>query len=47
MTSMVNKRARGRIHWITGSGSAEMAQTIKRVDLRGRVGPLWERPVTA
>jgi hypothetical protein len=40
---MVRERARGRRHWVTGSGSAEMAQTIKRMYQRGRIGPLWDR----
>jgi hypothetical protein len=45
MASMVNARARGRRHWVTGSGSAEMARSIKRMYQRGRVGPLWDRLV--
>jgi len=45
IAQMVNERARGRRHWVTGSGSAEMAQTIKRMYQRGRVGPLWDRLV--
>jgi len=47
IASMVRERARGRRHWVTGSGSAEMAQTIKRMYQRGRIGPLWDRLVTA
>jgi hypothetical protein len=45
IAQMVNQRARDRRHWVTGSGSAEMAQTIKRMYQRGRVGPLWDRLV--
>jgi tRNA A37 methylthiotransferase MiaB len=45
ISQMVNQRARGRRHWVTGSGSAEMAQAIKRMYQRGRVGPLWDRLV--
>jgi radical SAM superfamily enzyme YgiQ (UPF0313 family) len=44
---MVAARARGRRHWVTGSGSAEMAQAIKRMYQRGRIGPLWDRLVRA
>ena len=47
IAKMVNERARGRRHWVTGSGSAEMAQTLKRMYQRGRIGPLWDRLVTA
>lgn len=47
IANMVNERARGRRHWVTGSGSAEMAQTLKRMYQRGRIGPLWDRLVTA
>jgi Radical SAM superfamily/B12 binding domain len=46
MAQMVNERARGRRHWVTGSGSAEMAQAQRRMYQRGRVGPLWDRLVT-
>jgi hypothetical protein len=46
IAGMVNARARGRRHWVTGSGSAKMARTIKRMYQRGRVGPLWDRLVT-
>lgn len=45
MAGMVNDRARGRRHWVTGSGSAEMARAIERMYQRGRVGPLWDRLV--
>ena len=47
MASMMTARARGRRHWVTGSGSAEMAMAIKRLYQRGRIGPLWDRLVTA
>jgi radical SAM superfamily enzyme YgiQ (UPF0313 family) len=43
---MVGERARGRRHWVIGSGDAEMATLIKRMYQRGRVGPLWDRLVT-
>jgi len=45
ISTLVNERARGRRHWVTGSGSAEMAQAVKRMYQRGRVGPLWDRLV--
>jgi radical SAM superfamily enzyme YgiQ (UPF0313 family) len=44
--TMVKDRARGRRHWVIGSGDAEMAALIKRMYQRGRVGPLWDRLVT-
>jgi radical SAM superfamily enzyme YgiQ (UPF0313 family) len=47
IAAMVAARARGRRHWVTGSGSAEMAQALKRMYQRGRVGPLWDRLVMA
>jgi hypothetical protein len=47
VAAMVAARARGRRHWVTGSGSAEMAQALKRMYQRGRVGPLWDRLVMA
>lgn len=43
---MVTERARGRRHWVIGSGDAEMAAIIKRMYQRGRTGPLWDRLVT-
>ena len=46
IATMVTGRARGRRHWITGSGSAEMARAIRRMYQRGRIGPLWDRLVT-
>jgi hypothetical protein len=45
MSAMVTERAKGRRHWVTGSGSAEMAQVLKRMYQRGRTGPLWDRLV--
>ena len=39
---MVASRARGRRHWVVGSGDDQMAATIKRMYQRGRTGPLWE-----
>ena len=45
MSAMVTERAQGRRHWVTGSGSAEMAQVLKRMYQRGRTGPLWDRLV--
>jgi radical SAM superfamily enzyme YgiQ (UPF0313 family) len=44
--AMVKDKARGRRHWVIGSGDAEMAALIKRMYQRGRVGPLWDRLVT-
>lgn len=43
---MVTEKARGRRHWVIGSGDADMAALIKRMYQRGRVGPLWDRLVT-
>jgi len=43
---MVTARAKGRRHWVIGSGDAEMAALIKRMYQRGRSGPLWDRLVT-
>jgi radical SAM superfamily enzyme YgiQ (UPF0313 family) len=43
---LVKARARGRRHWVIGSGDAEMAAIIKRMYKRGTVGPLWDRLVT-
>jgi radical SAM superfamily enzyme YgiQ (UPF0313 family) len=47
IAARVTARARGRRHWVIGSGSAEMGQAIKRMYQRGRIGPLWDRLVTA
>ena len=47
IAAMVTGRARGRRHWITGSGSAEMAEAIRRMYQSGLIGPLWDRLVTA
>jgi hypothetical protein len=44
--AMVAARARGRRHWVLGSGDAEMAAVVKRMYRRGHVGPLWDRLVT-
>lgn len=44
--AMVRERAQGRRHWVTGSGSADMANALKRMYQRGRTGPLWDRLVT-
>jgi radical SAM superfamily enzyme YgiQ (UPF0313 family) len=43
---MVTARARGRRHWVIGSGDADMAAIIKRMYQRGHTGPLWDRLVT-
>lgn len=43
---MVSARARGRRHWVTGSGDADMAAIVKRMYQRGHIGPLWDRLVT-
>jgi radical SAM superfamily enzyme YgiQ (UPF0313 family) len=43
---MVAARARGRRHWVLGSGDADMAAVVKRMYQRGYVGPLWDRLVT-
>jgi radical SAM superfamily enzyme YgiQ (UPF0313 family) len=44
---MVATRARGRRHWVVGSGDDQMAATIKRMYQRGRIGPLWDLLVSA
>jgi radical SAM superfamily enzyme YgiQ (UPF0313 family) len=46
ISEMVKARARGRRHWVIGSGDAEMAAIIKRLYRRGHIGPLWDRLVT-
>jgi radical SAM superfamily enzyme YgiQ (UPF0313 family) len=43
---MVTARARGRRHWVIGSGDADMTAVIKRMYQRGHTGPLWDRLVT-
>jgi radical SAM superfamily enzyme YgiQ (UPF0313 family) len=43
---MVTAHARGRRHWVIGSGDAAMAAVIKRMYQRGHIGPLWERLLT-
>lgn len=42
---LVSNRARGRRHWVIGSGDAQMAANKKRMYQRGQVGPLWDRLV--
>jgi radical SAM superfamily enzyme YgiQ (UPF0313 family) len=46
MRARVAARARGRRHFVLGSGDAEMAAVVKRMYQRGHVGPLWDRLVT-
>jgi radical SAM superfamily enzyme YgiQ (UPF0313 family) len=46
ISDMVSARARGRRHWVIGSGDDHMASAIKRMYQRGRVGPLWDLLVT-
>ena len=46
ISRMVTARARGRRHWVIGSGDADMAAVIKRMYQRGHIGPLWDRLVT-
>lgn len=43
---LVTSHARGRRHWVIGSGDADMAAIIKRMYQRGHIGPLWDRLVT-
>jgi radical SAM superfamily enzyme YgiQ (UPF0313 family) len=43
---MVAARARGRRHWVFGSGDAAMAAVVKRMYQRGHVGPLWDHLVS-
>jgi radical SAM superfamily enzyme YgiQ (UPF0313 family) len=38
----VEKRAKGRPHWIVGSGGGKAAGIIARLYGRGHTGPLWE-----
>jgi len=42
IADLVATRARGRRHWVVGSGDQQMAAAMKRLYQRGRIGPLWE-----
>jgi radical SAM superfamily enzyme YgiQ (UPF0313 family) len=42
IADMVTTRARGRRHWVIGSGDEQMAAAMKRLYQHGRTGPLWE-----
>ncbi len=39
---LVEKRARGRMNWVVGSGGEESAALVGRLHSRGFTGPLWE-----
>lgn len=40
---LVSAQARGRTHWVVGSGGDDVSRVVERLHRRGRVGPLWEK----
>ena len=38
----LNKKAGGRINWVTGSGGEDTADIIQRLYQRGHTGPMWD-----
>jgi radical SAM superfamily enzyme YgiQ (UPF0313 family) len=41
----VKRRAKGRTHWVLGSGDDRMVSVQRRMYERGHIGPLWDRLV--
>jgi radical SAM superfamily enzyme YgiQ (UPF0313 family) len=40
---LVHDHAGGRINWVIGAGSPQMAKSLTRMHARGHAGPLWEQ----
>ena len=42
IVDMVEKRAKGHLNWVVGSGTRTMEKIVSRMYSRGHSGPLWE-----
>jgi radical SAM superfamily enzyme YgiQ (UPF0313 family) len=43
LVARVSARARGRLHWVVGSGGERFQRLLARMHARGRVGPQWDK----
>ncbi len=43
LEAMVRQQARGRLHWIIGSGGKKLEKLMVRMYQKGHTGPLWEK----